>query len=62
MDIHLLNLVSSSENPIVAFRKKILDPKNTPVHDLFTECNNRLFLAELRDSIQVIRCYTHTGK
>jgi hypothetical protein len=39
MNIHL----SSSKNPIVTFRKKILNTKNAPVQDLFTECNNRHF-------------------
>ena len=39
MNIHL----SSSKKPIVAFRKKILNPKNTPVQDLFTEVNDRHF-------------------
>jgi hypothetical protein len=41
-NIHLV-LVSSSKKPIVAFRKKILNPKNTPVQDLFTEVNDRHF-------------------
>ena len=36
-------LLSSAKTPIVAFRKKILHPKNAPVQDLFTECDKRHF-------------------
>jgi hypothetical protein len=39
MNIHL----SSSKKPIVEFRKKILNPKKTPVHDIFTKVNDRHF-------------------
>jgi hypothetical protein len=35
--------LSSSKTPMVAFRKKVLNPKNALVQDLFTECNNRHF-------------------
>jgi hypothetical protein len=37
------NHLSSSKKPIVEFRKKILNPKNTPVQDIFTEVNDRHF-------------------
>ena len=54
MNIHL----SSSENPIVAFRKKILNPKSAYVPDLFTECNNRLFrLSWLHTSDPVLHAH-----
>jgi hypothetical protein len=39
--------ISTSKKPIVAFCKKVLNPRHASVQDLFTECDDRHFLAEL---------------
>ena len=39
MNIHL----PSPKKSIVAFRKKILDPKNANVHDIFTKWDDQHF-------------------